>query len=65
MAFAILSLLEPLTNVMRIKLPISLIRLKKFCSTTQFSSKKVLETSFKPKYTIEQGIEKTIKFEFH
>ena len=64
-AFAILSLLEPLTNVMRLKLPISLIRLKKFCSTTQFSSEKISQTSFKPKYSIKQGIENTIKFEFH
>ena len=65
MAFAILSLLEPLTNLMRLKLPISIIRLKKFCSTTQFSSEKVSQTNFKPKYSIEQGIKNTIKFEFH
>ena len=64
-AYAVLVFLEPFANLIKLRLPISLIRLRKFCSTTQFSSDKVLQTSFKPKYTIEQGIEKTIKFEFH
>ena len=68
MAFAIISLLEPITNIMRIKLPISLIRLKKFCSTTQFSSEKISKTSFKPKYSIENlltinSLGNIIKFE--
>ena len=64
-AYGVLIFLEPFANLVKLKLPISLIRLRKFCSTTQFSSEKVLQTSFKPKYTIEQGIERTIKFEFH
>jgi len=64
-AYAILTFLEPFANLIKLKLPISKIRLRKFCSTTQFSSEKVSQTSFKPKFTIKQGIEKTIKFEFY
>ena len=63
-AYFALIILEPLASIINIKLPISVIRLKKFCSTTQFSSEKILKTSFKPKYTIKDGLEETIKFEF-
>tara|TARA_Y200000002_G_scaffold382683_1_gene400733 strand:- start:827 stop:1783 length:957 start_codon:yes stop_codon:yes gene_type:complete len=45
------------------KLPISSIRIKKFCATTQFDSKKMLEI-FKPPYTIDKGLEKTLNNEF-
>ena len=64
-AFAILSLLEPIANVMRLKLPISLIRLKKFCLTTQFSSKYISTTGFLPKFTLNEGLKKTIEHEFN
>jgi nucleoside-diphosphate-sugar epimerase len=40
---------------------ISSVRIKKFCATTQFSNKKIQETSFKAPYSLEEGLDKTIK----
>jgi nucleoside-diphosphate-sugar epimerase len=48
----------------RKKLPISSVRVKKFCATTQFDSTKARSTGFIPPYTLSQGIDRTIKFEF-
>ena len=44
-------------------LPISSIRVKKFCATTQFDSSKALNL-FKPPYTLREGIDKTLHYEF-
>jgi nucleoside-diphosphate-sugar epimerase len=46
------------------KLPISSVRVKKFCATTQFDSTKALSTNFSPPYSLSQAIDRTIKFEF-
>lgn len=43
------------------KYSISSVRIKKFCATTQFSSVHMKETSFKPQFTLNQGLEITIK----
>jgi hypothetical protein len=48
----------------RKKLSISSVRVKKFCATTQFDSTKAHTTGFIPPYTLSQGIDRTIKFEF-
>lgn len=45
------------------KFPISSIRIKKFCASTLFSSTKMLTSGFTPPYSIETGLEKTIKNE--
>ena len=42
---------------------ISSVRVKKFCATTQFDSYKV-QKSFVPPYTLEEGLNKTLDFEF-
>jgi len=42
------------------KFPISSVRVKKFCATTQFSSKKMLNTGYAPVYTLEEGLAKTL-----
>jgi nucleoside-diphosphate-sugar epimerase len=46
------------------KLPISSVRVKKFCATTQFSADKLDKSGFKRPYTIEDGLEKTLRYEF-
>jgi nucleoside-diphosphate-sugar epimerase len=46
------------------KFSISSVRVKKFCATTQFDSGKVHSTGFVPPYTLSQGLDRTIKFEF-
>ncbi len=45
------------------KLPISSVRVKKFCATTQFDASKV-HSQFKPPYTLNEGLNKTLDNEF-
>jgi GlcNAc-P-P-Und epimerase len=45
------------------KLPISSVRVKKFCATTQFDAAKA-HTVFKAPFTLEEGLNKTLEFEF-
>ena len=42
------------------KFSISSVRIKKWCATTQFCSKKLLQTGFQPYYTLQEGLSKTI-----
>ena len=45
--------------------PISAVRIKKFCANTQFSSEKIdKETDFKRDFTLIEGLERTIEYEF-
>ncbi len=46
------------------KFAISSIRVKKFCSTTQFDSSKAHSSGFKPPYTLGEGLTRTLEFEF-
>jgi nucleoside-diphosphate-sugar epimerase len=46
------------------KFPISAIRIKKFCSNTQFASSTIKDTSFNPPFTLAEGLERTIRHEF-
>ena len=56
--------LEFLSKFIKFNLPISYIRIKKFCSTTQFGSKFIDSTSFKAKFSLKDGLKSTIEFEF-
>ena len=47
------------------KFPISLIRIKKFCANTLFSSEKMLKSGFKPPFSLEEGLKKTVEKEFN
>ena len=57
-------ILDFVSFVIRKKLPISSVRIKKFCSTTQFSATRVEESSFVPEYSILEGLENTLINEF-
>jgi GlcNAc-P-P-Und epimerase len=46
------------------KFSISSIRIKKFCANTQIDSSKAL-TFFKPTFTLEEGLENTLKHDFN
>lgn len=46
------------------KFPISAIRIKKFCSDTQFASSTIKDTGFTPPFTLTEGLERTIRYEF-
>lgn len=49
--------------VTRKKLPISSVRVKKFCATTQFDSKRA-HNAFNAPYTLSEGLSRTLQFEF-
>ena len=46
------------------KLTISSVRVKKFCATTQFDSSKAHSSGFKPPFSIDEGLKRTLEFEF-
>ena len=50
--------------VSRKKTEISSVRVKKYCSTTQFDSTKALNTGFIPPYSLREGLSRTLEFEF-
>ena len=53
-----------LAKVLRKKLPISSIRVKKFCANTMFEAANIRKTEFKPPVSLTEGLEQTIKYEF-
>jgi nucleoside-diphosphate-sugar epimerase len=54
---------DVLALLTRKKFAISSIRVKKFCATTQFNADKA-QQNFKAPYTLSEGIERTLEFEF-
>jgi len=52
------------TKITGRKLPISSIRVKKFCSSTAFGSAKTELDGFKPPFTLQEGIDRTLYSEF-
>lgn len=53
-----------LAKIMGKKLPISSVRVKKFCATTEFDSSKAHSTGFIPPFTLDEGLARTLEFEF-
>lgn len=53
-----------LAAITRKKLTISSVRVKKFCATTQFDARKAHASGFRAPYTLGQGLERTLRFEF-
>jgi len=53
-----------LSFILRKKLPISSIRVKKFCSNTMFEVANIKKTDFKAPVTLIEGLKNTIKYEF-
>ncbi len=45
------------------KFPVSSVRIKKFCATTQFNSSKV-HNIFKKPFTLKEGLDRTLEYEF-
>jgi nucleoside-diphosphate-sugar epimerase len=50
--------------ICRRKLSVSSIRVRKYCATTQYDSTKAHNTGFVPPYTLQEGLERTLDFEF-
>ena len=55
---------DVLAFVTRKKLAISSVRVKKFVATTQFDATKVHSSGFKVPYTLEEGLDRTLNYEF-
>jgi len=53
-----------LSFVFGISYSISSVRVKKFCSTTQFDAKKTHSSGFKAPHTLAEGLKGTLKNEF-
>lgn len=51
-------------KLLKKKLSVSSVRVKKFCATTQFDSEKAHSSGFKAPYTLEEGLERTLTYEF-
>ena len=47
-----------------VKLPISSIRVKKFCASSEFSSAKADLEGFEAPYTLQEGLDRTLEAEF-
>jgi nucleoside-diphosphate-sugar epimerase len=52
---------DVLSFITRKNFPVSSVRIKKFCATTQFSSQKMLSTGYTPEYTLEEGLKETLQ----
>ena len=46
------------------KFPISSIRIKKFTAETTVNTDKLLESGFKEPFTLEEGLQRMIRYEF-
>ncbi|MDC0972683.1 NAD-dependent epimerase/dehydratase family protein, partial [bacterium] len=55
---------DVLAFVTRKKLAISSVRVKKFVAITQFDATKVHSSGFKAPYTLEEGLDRTLNYEF-
>jgi GlcNAc-P-P-Und epimerase len=55
---------DVLAFVTRKKLAISSVRVKKFVATTQFDASKVASSGFKAPYTLKEGLDRTLNYEF-
>ena len=57
-------LLDVVARISGRTFPISAIRVRKFCESTQFRADRVKGTGFVPPYTLAEGLARTIAFEF-
>lgn len=55
---------DVLSKVLKRSLPISSVRVRKFCATTQFASDKALASGFKAPYSLREGLTNTLLHEF-
>jgi GlcNAc-P-P-Und epimerase len=64
MAMAGGHLLDVAANISGRSFPISAIRVRKFCETTQFQADRVAQWGFRPPHTLAEGLARTVDFEF-
>ncbi len=55
---------DAMSFVTRHRFAVSSQRVRKFCSTTQYSSAKAFATGFQPPYSMEEALQQTLRYEF-
>jgi hypothetical protein len=55
---------DVLVEILHKKLPISAIRVKKFCTDTMFEYTNIQTTAFKPPMSLTGGLARAIKYKF-
>ncbi len=55
---------DVLSFITRKKFSVSSVRVKKFCATTQFDASKAHSNGFKAPYTLGEGLDNTLQYEF-
>ena len=55
---------DVLSKITGKKLPISSVRVRKFCATTQFDARKIQSTKFRAPFSLSEGLARTLEFEF-
>lgn len=53
-----------LSAITRKELPVSSVRIKKFCATTKFNATKAHQSGFKAPYSMEEALQQTLSHEF-
>lgn len=56
--------LDGVSRLVNCTFPISAIRIRKFCESTQFKADRVALTGFRPRFSLNEGLDRTIRFEF-
>lgn len=56
--------LDAISRISRHNFPISAVRVRKFCETTLFLADKIKDSGFKPRFSLSEGLDKTIRKEF-
>jgi nucleoside-diphosphate-sugar epimerase len=54
---------DVLAFITRKKLPISAVRVKKFCATTKFDAQAAHNSDFQSPFSLGEGLERTLKYE--
>ncbi|MGA3136309.1 MAG: NAD-dependent epimerase/dehydratase family protein [Terracidiphilus sp.] len=57
-------LMDVLARLSGRRFPISAIRVRKFCESTQFSADLAAQSGFTPPYSLSEGLARTLQFEF-
>jgi nucleoside-diphosphate-sugar epimerase len=56
--------LDGISRVVNRTFPVSAVRIRKFCESTQFKADRVALTGFRPRFSLDEGLARTVRFEF-
>jgi hypothetical protein len=62
--YPVAMLFDGVAVVLNKSFPVSRVRIKKFCSNSQFSTERLIAAGFKPEYKLADALRTTIRAEF-